>query len=182
MTSTPPRPHELPVLEPGRPDSPWIHPPSGVRFVRGWERVQPVACLRYDDEGLDVSVRYGLLGSMTVTAYVFPLAGPSVEAACQVAFVNAVRDMLQSLDDPRAGEECDVAYANPGQPALRGRLVRAVGTPRAPHASRSTAIVQMFSVAGWALKLRSTATLRRSDLAEEFFEQWLRTATAPASS
>lgn len=171
-----PRAHELPLSDPSSLESPWVHPPSGVRFMRDWRRVRALGCMRYDELGHDVSVRYVLAGAIAVTTYVFPLSLPDLEASRDVSFFNAVRDMLGSLDDPRAGEEVDVAFAVPGHAPLRGRRVRAVGTPRGSRASRTVAVVEMFVRDGWAVKRRSTATPRREHLADELFERWLFTS------
>lgn len=171
--ATMPVAHQLPVACPGRADAPWVHPPSGVIFLRGWQRIQAVDCRRYDEHANDVSVRYGISGSLAITTYVYPLNNAEAREA---AFFDAVRDMLGSLENARSGEESEVAFALGGHSLVRGRRVRAVGTPRGGQSARSVAVVEMFVRDVWTIKLRSTATLRSSELAERFFEAWLLTS------
>lgn len=174
-TTSPPRgpePHRLPLSDSARPDSPWIHPPSSVRFLQRWDRLQADACQRYDDSGWNVSVRYAFASSLVVSAYVYP--SPHGLDADRLLFARSVRDMLRSLSDPREIEESVVAFARAGGDVVRGRYVSAIGTPHPPGASPCRAVIQQFTQGGWLIKLRMTCTPRLETLAERFMGEWLR--------
>lgn len=62
-------------------DEPWVHEPSGFRFPPDIGTFTRVNALRYDDDGLDVSVGYNDRALKTVlTVYVYPHGDDTIEA------------------------------------------------------------------------------------------------------
>lgn len=165
--------HHLPVVDPARPDSPWVHASSGVRFLQRWEQVRAEGCHRYDATGENISVRYTAPSSLVVSAFVFPVSSGGRDAAL-VTFAHSVGDMLASLTRPQCAEESEVGLAWAGSEPLRGHRVQAIGTPAGPRSAPCVAIVEQFAHEGWILKLRVTCAPKTVALAERFLDAWLR--------
>jgi len=167
-----PAPHRLPLLDRARPESPWVHPPTGLCFLQESGRIRANACFRYDATGTNVSVRYAVRDALLVSVYVFPIpAGPEV-VVLRANFHNAVLDVISQLGAPHEIDDREVAWARPGGIVVRGRSARVVGT--APRGSpASIGLLELFGLGRWAIKFRATCTPRSADAAKWFIDEWL---------
>lgn len=164
--------HDLATLEVGG-TTMLHHPESGVLFLQRYEAFRAGRGFRYDERGLNVSVRYAAGASAIVTIYVLPFAAPRTAVELDAVFDASVADMLMTVAEHGPLTDRRTAFAHAAVGVVPGRRCEVEGPPRSGSRRLGSSFVEVLALGHWLLKLRATCEPAARVEVETFLDAWL---------
>ena len=167
--------HELPRVA-SRSGTSRLHVESGLRFIERWSSLRAARTTKYEDDSANVSVRYENGVNCYVSVFVFRARLRSSQTKIDQAHRTGAFDMLRTITQIRACDECTVGFARPGMRPVLGKRSEVVG--RLDHGDNGRAHVLLssfwlYAEYDWAVKFRATCAPAKGPLVRQFVAAWL---------
>lgn len=132
---------------------------------------------RYDQRGLNISVRYAGGTSAIASIYVFPFDPPRTRERFDNVFESSVDDMLSTVSGARAVTRRLTAFARAAGDVVPGRRCEAAADAWLGSSRPCHALVELFAHGSWLLKIRATCPAASRAELEGFLDAWLAAST-----